>query len=73
MSESAFPSLLTVGDVADRLRVEPRTVRKWLQEQRLVGLRLPGGDWRVLPDDFAAFLSQIRMQTSADAPASAQE
>ncbi len=67
MAEPAFPNLMTVGDVADLLRVEPRTVRKWLQDQRLVGLRLPGGDWRVLPDDFATFLSQSRMQTEAAA------
>jgi len=68
MVETVFPSLMTVGDIADLLRVEPRTVRKWLQEQHLISLRLPGGDWRVLPDDFAAFLSQSRIQT--DVPTS---
>lgn len=73
MVDATFPNLLTVSDVADRLRVEPRTVRKWLQEQRLIGLRLPGGDWRVLPDDFAAFLSQSRAQADAVPPAATQE
>lgn len=73
MADVDFPNLLTVSDVADRLRVEPRTVRKWLQEQRLIGLRLPGGDWRVLPEDFAAFLNQIRMPAGGNASAAAQE
>ncbi len=73
MADVDFPNLLTVSDVADRLRVEPRAVCKWLLEQRLIGLRLPGGDWRVLPEDFAAFLNQIRTPAVGSASAAAQE
>jgi excisionase family DNA binding protein len=73
MADMDFPNLLTVSDVADRLRVEPRTVRKWIQEQRLIGLRLPGGDWRVLPEDFTTFLKQIRVQAGGTAQAAAHE
>ena len=41
--------LLTVQEVAARLRVDPETVRRWLRANWLAGFR-PGGDkagWRV--------------------------
>ena len=59
--------LLTPAHVADLLHVEPRTVRAWLQRGALVGVRLPGGDWRVLHADFDAFLQQ-RRHTPESAP-----
>ena len=51
-------TLLTPAETAQQLRVSPRTVRRWLVEGRLVGVRLPSGRWRVpveaLPDLTAA-------------------
>jgi excisionase family DNA binding protein len=34
--------LLTVSEVAERLRVYPETVRRWLRSGRLNGIRLGG-------------------------------
>ncbi len=35
--------LLTVKEVAERLRANPQTVRRWLREGRLKGV-MPGGE-----------------------------
>ena len=48
----------TVDEVAARLRVDPQTVRRWLREGRLPGVK-PGGDkagWRIAGADVAALL-----------------
>jgi excisionase family DNA binding protein len=47
--------LLTVAEVAVRLRIDPHTVRTWLRAGRLVGLK-PGHDWRIRPSALEAFL-----------------
>lgn len=38
--------LLTVAEVAERLRVSPRFVRDELMREKLVGSRF-GGEWRI--------------------------
>jgi excisionase family DNA binding protein len=57
--------VLTPADVGKLLQVEPRTVRTWLHQGALIGVRLPGGDWRVLPTDFDRFLRQRRQVAEA--------
>ena len=48
---------LTVEEVAERLRVSPRTVRGWLQEGRLKGRNLGGrAGWRIREEDVDAFM-----------------
>ncbi len=52
---------LTVNEVADRLKVTPLTVRRWLKSGELVGYQL--GDragWRVAENDLDAFLEARR-------------
>ena len=52
---------LTVADVAERLKVQPLTVRRWLKSGDLAGIQL--GDragWRITEDDLASFLDQRR-------------
>ncbi len=47
---------LTTGDVAKRLGVAMRTVSKWIDEGRLIGIRLPGSrERRVHPSAMEAF------------------
>ncbi len=51
--------LLTVREVAERIRSSPETVRRWLRQGRLRGFR-PGGTklgYRVLESDLQRFLS----------------
>jgi excisionase family DNA binding protein len=50
--------LMTVAEVATRVRITEYTVRHWLQTGRLKGYR-PGGNragWRIRKSDFDQFL-----------------
>ena len=52
---------LTVAEVAERLKVYPGTVKRWLREGKLVGVAL--GDragWRISESDLEAFLESQR-------------
>ena len=49
--------LLTVSEVAERLKVERRTVIRWVLEGRLRGFKLGGGRfWRVRERDLKKFI-----------------
>ena len=64
--------LLTVREVAERIRPSPQTVRRWLQQGRLRGFR-PGGTklgYRVREADLQRFLTQSNELTP---PASEQD
>lgn len=54
--------LLTVPEVAERVRVSEATVRDWLRHGRLPGIR-PGGTkagWRIAESDLDRFLQEAR-------------
>jgi excisionase family DNA binding protein len=48
---------LSAENIADRLNVSPITVRKWLREGKLKGVRA-GRLWRVREIDLQAFLER---------------
>lgn len=47
MQDSSVERLLTVEEVADRFRVKPRTVYRWLKSGQIKGIRTPGGQHRI--------------------------
>jgi len=52
--------LLTVNEVAERMRVIPLTVRRWINAGELRAIK-PGGDragWRIDEDDLTEFLDR---------------
>ncbi|MDP9363134.1 MAG: helix-turn-helix domain-containing protein [Chloroflexota bacterium] len=52
---------LTVSEVAERLKVTPLTVRRWIKSGELIGVQL--GDragWRISEEDLEAFLEARR-------------
>jgi excisionase family DNA binding protein len=49
----------TIADVADRLQVASRTVRRWIDNRELVAHRI-GGIVRIAESDLRAFLAQYR-------------
>ena len=59
---------LTVREVADKVRVWPETVRYWLQSGKLKGLKLPGGDWRIKPNDLEDMLQIPRSPIEYSTP-----
>ncbi len=48
---------LTIGEVAKRLRVDPETVRRWLNQKVLPGYQF-GRQWRVRPDELEKFIEE---------------
>jgi excisionase family DNA binding protein len=49
--------LMTVDEVAERLRVGAETVRRWLRLGKLKGARLPNkAGWRIHEDDLDRFV-----------------
>ena len=58
--------LLTVREVAERLRSSPETVRRWLRQGKLRGFR-PGGTklgYRVPESELQRFLAQANQTKS---------
>ena len=54
------PRLLTVREVAERLRSSPETVRRWLRQGKLRGFR-PGGTklgYRVSEEELQDFINR---------------
>jgi len=49
--------LITTSQVADRLQVDPSTVRKWVAKGLLKAVTLPGGHHRFRPEDVEALLA----------------
>jgi len=56
MSEQA----LTVPEIAEALRVDPETVRRWIQREGLEAVRLPNGEYRVWPSTLEAWIARRR-------------
>ena len=48
-------SLLTIPEVAERLRVDPKTVRRWIAGGELAAYRV-GRQWRISEDQLMIFL-----------------
>ena len=44
---AAAPKLLTVAQAAKLLAVSEKTVRRWIDDERIPYLRLPGGGYRI--------------------------
>ena len=47
--------LLTPDQAAETLQVEPSTVKRWLRQGRLAGIK-PGKEWRIRESDLQEFL-----------------
>ena len=60
--------MLTVAEVAARLHVAPKTVRRWIGEGKLGAVRL-GGDktgYRIALSEIERFLAARRVQPQPD-------
>jgi excisionase family DNA binding protein len=44
---AAPPQLLTVSEAAELLKVNERTIRRWIEAEKIPYLELPGGAYRV--------------------------
>jgi len=56
----AEDELLTVAEVAARMKSHPETVRRWLKDGKITGV-MPGGKrlgWRIRESELARFLGE---------------
>ncbi|MGH2460971.1 MAG: excisionase family DNA-binding protein [Chloroflexota bacterium] len=62
---------MTVSEVAQRIRVSPELVRRWLREGRLRGVRLGGTrlGWRIPDDEVERFLLAAGLNVLPSLPA----
>lgn len=44
---AAAPKLVTVAQAASLLAVSKKTIRRWIDDERIPYLRLPGGGYRI--------------------------
>jgi excisionase family DNA binding protein len=44
---AARPQLITVAQAATLLNVSERTIRNWIEDERIPYLKLPGGGYRI--------------------------
>ena len=59
-------TMLTVDQVAERLKVNEQTVRRWLREGELQGVAFGGRTgWRISEGDLQAFLDARRFGSGA--------
>lgn len=59
----AADELLTVPEVAARLKLKPETVRRWLRAGKLKGIVFSDrGGWRVAQSEVQRFLAQASRQ-----------
>ncbi len=69
--------ILTLQEAGRLAKVQPSTVRTWLQHRKLPGLKA-GKEWRVRREDLEAFMQQavevpLRLVRQEAAPAMASE
>ena len=53
-------TIYTVQEVADIIKVEPRTIKKWLTAGSLQGFKLsdsPRSEWRITEQQFQDFIN----------------
>lgn len=51
--------LMTPGEVADLLRVDPKTVTRWAAANKIPSLRTPGGHRRFRESDIRALFPEV--------------
>jgi excisionase family DNA binding protein len=58
-------ALLTPAEVADRLRVSKRTVRRWVNDGKLQAVTLPSGHVRIEEADLEALMAPTDPEVAA--------
>lgn len=54
--------ILTIKEVAEKMQVSTRTVRRWIKEGKLKASRLGHRTYRVLEEDLISFIKDHRKE-----------
>jgi excisionase family DNA binding protein len=60
---AAEDRFLSLEDVAERLQVSDRTVRRWVKDGKLDAYK-PGREWRIRPSDLEDFLESRKVRSN---------
>ncbi len=60
---AAEDRFLSLEDVAKRLQVSDRTVRRWVKDGKLAAYK-PGREWRIRPSDLEDFLESRKVRSN---------
>jgi excisionase family DNA binding protein len=63
---AAEERFLSLEDVAERLQVSDRTVRRWVKDGKLAAYK-PGREWRIRPRDLEDFLESRKVHSGGGA------
>lgn len=58
-------NLLTVQNVANKMKVDPRTVRAWIKAGKMAGIQLPGGEFRIKEEHLNAWMDKKTLKAKA--------
>jgi excisionase family DNA binding protein len=58
MAKSHIDGLLTPSQVAELWKVSLRTVQRYIAENKLRAIKLPGGQYRIRPEDAEAAITE---------------
>lgn len=53
-------NLLTIEEVANKLLVSTYTVKRYIKNNYLVGVKLPNSHWRVLESSYIEFIEKCK-------------
>jgi predicted site-specific integrase-resolvase len=74
MTRTVISELATPAEAGAELRVSAATIKRWLRDGQLVGVKLPSGEWRVPLSELRALKTrQIHNHRRRDEPAAARE
>lgn len=59
MAKTHSNGYLTPSQLAEQWHVSLRTVQRWLADGRIKSTRMPGGRYRIRPEDAAAAITEI--------------
>ncbi len=55
---------LTIPEVAEIVKVKPRTIRSWVEKRLIVFVKLPGGDIRIQKEWFDNWLKKRTVRSA---------
>ena len=58
--------LYTINELADFLRVSPRTIRRYLKDGKINGFKVNGKEWRFSDEEVSRYIQEQQKSTSVN-------
>jgi excisionase family DNA binding protein len=57
-------TLLTIKEAAAKLKINERTLRRYIQDGKIAGYQMPGGGWRMTEEHLEGWLKKRLVKAS---------